>query len=201
MSPLPECVATTLLLYPVSASSLFRLRYHISPVNCHARSNSRTFTGSHWTSPASGFWFTPNSNTGNRALFALHPDSNDLYLPVRWISLLLEANSLLPYYLVFTSRLPVFRSLKTHMNQWFLTGADFAPPAQRTFGNVWGHCWLLKLGGRVPHNWGETRGVSDVGGGGAASHVRLMVHYSSVCTLSSFFHQSCGLLKFNIKNF
>ena len=131
----------------------------------------------------------------------LHSDSNDLCLPVMWICLLLEVNSLLLYYLVFTSRLPVFRSLKSHMNQWFLTGADFAPPAQRTFGNAWGHCWLLKLGGRVPHNWGETRGVSDVGGGGAASHVRLMVHYSSVCTLSSFFHQSCGLLKFNIKNF
>ena len=122
-------------------------------------------------------------------------------LPVRWISLLLEANSLLLYYLVFTSRLPVFRSLKSHMNQWFLTGADFAPPAQRTFGNAWGHCWLLKLGGRVPYNWRETRGVSDVGGGGAASHVRLIAHYSSVCTVSRFFHQSCGLFKFNIKNF
>ena len=60
---------TVLLLIPVSASSLFRLRYHISPVNCHALDNSRTFTGSHWTFAASGFWFTPNSNTGNRAWF------------------------------------------------------------------------------------------------------------------------------------
>ena len=73
-----------------------------------------------------------------------------------------------------------------------LTGADFAPLAQRTFGNVWGH-WLLKLGGRAPHHCGETGGVSDVGGGGAASPVRLIAHYSPVCTVSSFSHQSCCL--------
>lgn len=47
----------------------------------------------------------------------LHSDSNDLYPPVRRISLLLEVNALLRYYLVFTSRLPVFKSLKSHMNQ------------------------------------------------------------------------------------
>ena len=127
----------------------------------------------------------------------LHSDSNDLYPPVRRISLLLEVNSLLRYYLVFTSRLPVFKSLKSHINQWFLTGADFAPPAQRTFGNAWRHCSLWKLGGRVPHHGRETRGASDVGGGGAASHVRLIARYSSVCTVSSFFHQPCCLFKFN----
>lgn len=59
----------TVLLIPLSVSSLFRLRYHISPVNCHALDNSRTFTGSHWTSLASGFWFTLNSNTCNSAVF------------------------------------------------------------------------------------------------------------------------------------